>query len=377
MSDFEAQWRALIAGEIRPWWSPPALGGLSLLAGLYEGVVRTYRAGYEAGLLHAERLPCAVVSVGNLTVGGTGKTTTVRWIARRLAESGIRPAVLSYGYRAGGGRAPEGAGMIVSDGERVREPASVSGDEPQLLARSLPGIPVVAGRRRKLTGRRAYEEFQPDVCVLDDGFQYWRLAKDLEIVLLNGADPFGQGRLLPRGMLREPLSGIRRAHGAIISHAGWLDSARRDALLESLTRLHPSLVLAEARHRPVRLRDLRTGESLPLESVRGGRWVALSALGEPGGFERTLEDLGVHSLNRMRFPDHHAYAETDFERVRSAAAGLDGVLTTEKDAVKIPPEWLGETRCLVLEIDLEFLRGGEQLEELLLARIAARKAVHA
>jgi tetraacyldisaccharide 4'-kinase len=328
---------------------------------------------FDLGLIRPERLPCRVLAVGNITVGGTGKTTTVRWLTRRLQEWGLQPAVLSYGYRAGGGKAPDGDGIIVAGPEGIREPVSVSGDEPQILARSLPGVPLLIGRRRKLTGRRACAEFHPDVCVLDDAFQYWRLEKDVELVLLNGTNPFGYDHLLPRGMLREPLSGLRRAHGAIITHAAWMTAEERGALEKRLARLHPTLVVAEARHVPVRLRDHATGAVLPLETVRGGRWVALSALGQPESFERTLAELGADSVQPARFPDHHAYHAGDLERVAAAAHEADGVVTTEKDAVKIPSEWLTGTRCLVLEIDLQFLRGQAELEQLLRERIQDRK----
>lgn len=370
----EARWRALVSGTAPEWWAPAARGGLSALSALYGAGVRAYRAGYDLGLLRAARLPCTVISVGNLTVGGTGKTTTVRWLVRRLLEWDARPAILSYGYRAGS----EGDGSrvrVVSGPEGVRLPVEESGDEPQLLARSLPGVPVLAGRRRLRSGRAAREAFGVDVCVLDDGFQYWKLARDLDLVLINALNPFGYGHLLPRGGLREPLSALRRADAVLITHADALDPAARSRLRAELARRHPGLVVGEARHIPVRLREHEGGAEHPRAELTAGRWLALSSLGEPESFARSLRALGARELVPAPFPDHHAYTRPEIELLaaRVRREGLAGIVTTEKDAVKIPAAWLGGTVCRVLEIDLELLDGREALEALVRMRLRARE----
>jgi tetraacyldisaccharide 4'-kinase len=234
----------------------------------------------------------------------------------------------------------------------------------------LPGVPVLIGRKRVLSGRRACDEFAVDVCILDDAFQYWRLEKDLEIVLINATEPFGLGRVLPRGMLREPLRGLRRAHAAILTHADRAGESERAEIRKELLRRNPGLVIAEARHVPLRMRDLHTGTELPLESVAGERWVALSGLGQPESFERTLSGLGAEVLP-ARFPDHHGYTEGDLraasDRVR--AEGLAGIVTTEKDSVKIAPEWLDRTSCCILEIDLQFISGQDAIESIVRERV--------
>jgi len=374
VSDFETRWRQLVAGEERAWWTGPARVGLWALSGLYSAVVRGYRCGFDIGALSVTRLPCAVVGIGNITVGGTGKTTTVRWLVRALEGWGVNPAVLSYGYRAGASKADKNAVTIVAGPDGLREPVEVSGDEPQMLARSLPGVPVLIGRRRIRSGQRAWEEFRPDVCVLDDAFQYWRLKKDLEIVLINAANPFGYGLLLPAGMLREPLSGLRRADAVIITHATALTAETRGRLLGVLRRLKPTLVIAEAVHVPVRLRDHHTGAVVPLESLRGGRWLAVCGLGQPESFEATLAEVGVREVVPARFPDHHRYSQADLESaVGQVASGeLAGIVTTEKDAVKIPAGWVTDCSCVVLEVDLEFRAGQEAIEALVRERILAR-----
>jgi tetraacyldisaccharide 4'-kinase len=377
VSDFEARWRDLVSGKTRDWWAPAGRAGLRALSLLYGAGIRAYRAAFDLGLLRTHQLPCRVLSVGNLTVGGTGKTTTVLWLARRLQDWGLSPAILSYGYRA-----PKAFGAardrvtVVSDREGVRVPTAISGDEAQLLARGLPGVPVLIGPRRVLSGRQAWEEFRPDVCVLDDAFQYWRLRKDLEIVLVNAQNPFGYGGLLPRGTLREPLTALRRAHAVIVTHARRLAEPHRAALREILLRHNPELALAEAEHVPLRLRDHASGAMMPLDELRGERWGALAALGEPGSFERTLQDLGAVDPEPLRFPDHHLYTERDLRSVRQRVEDerLVGVVTTEKDAVKIAPEWLAGIPCRVLEIDLGFLSGRDAIERLLQERIVDRSA---
>jgi tetraacyldisaccharide 4'-kinase len=214
-----------------------------------------------------------------------------------------------------------------------------------------------------LSGRRAWEEFHPDACILDDAFQYWRMEKDLEIVLVNAVNPFGFGHLLPRGMLREPLRGLRRAHAAVITHASSVSEEVRERIRTQLARWNPELVIAEARHTAARLRDHATGSELPVDALAEGKWAALCGLGQPESFERSLQELGARGAISLRFPDHYQYLRADLEQAREAvrAGRLAGIVTTEKDAVKIPADWLGDTRCLVLEVDLELLSGDEAL----------------
>jgi len=374
VSDFETNWRHLISGEERAWWGNPARAGLWALSGLYAGIVSGYRAGFDLGLLKPTRLPCPVLGIGNITVGGTGKTTTVRWLVRRLQEWGVHPAVLSYGYRAGASKKERNAVTVVAGPEGIRAPVTLSGDEPQMLARSLPGVPVLIGRKRIYSGRQAWDEFRADACVLDDSFQYWRLEKDLELLLVNATNPFGYGHLLPRGMLREPLRGLRRAGGVILTHASAVSADERKRLRGRIEKLKPGIAVAEAVHEPVRLRDHRTGAPLGIELLRDGRWLALSGLGQPESFENSLVELGARAPVPARFRDHHAYTAEELAgagaRVRTE--GLTGIVTTEKDAVKIPAEWLESCTCAVLEVDLRFLSGQDAIERLLRERIVDR-----
>lgn len=373
MSGLEQQWHRLVSGAARDWWAGPARAGLSVLSAPYAAGISAYRSLFDFGLIRPAEMPCAVVSVGNITLGGTGKTTTVRWLIRRLREWGLQPAILSRGYRAGGTSDPERV-TIVAGPEGVRESAADGGDEPVLLARSLPGVPVLIGKRRIRSGLTAWEQFRPDVLVMDDAFQYWRLRKDVEILLLDATNPFGGGRVFPRGLLREPLRGLRRAHCVLLTHSAWADNAERDRVLAEVRWRVPGVPVAEASHKPVGLRNLADGEARSVTELGAGRWLAVSGLGRPGAFERTLAELGVSDVVSEAFPDHHAYTQAEIaaaaERVRRE--GLAGIVTTEKDAVKIDPSWAGGALILVVEIDLEFRSGREELEALVRERLRRR-----
>src|SRR5438105_1191184 len=202
MAHYETTWHQLVGDDRGPLWAPAARAALWFAAAGYGAGLRAYRACYDLGLVRTERLPCPVIGVGNLTVGGTGKTTTVAWVVRELLRLGASPAVLSRGY----GSAAWQPVTVVADQSGVRCGVEESGDEPQMLARSLPGVPVLVGRNRRLTGRAACQEMGANVCVLDDSFQYWRLRKDLELLLIDAAQPLARAHLFPRGRLREPVS---------------------------------------------------------------------------------------------------------------------------------------------------------------------------
>ena len=387
----EERWRALIFGQARGPGAAAARAGLAALAGLYGGVMSAYRVAYDRGLVRTVTAGCRVISVGNLTVGGTGKSTTVRWLAARLRDRGVPVAVLSYGYRAGSDEPV----TVVSDGHRVLVPASVSGDEPRMLAEALPGVPVLIGKRRQLSAAAAVQRFGVRACVLDDAFQYWRLVKDLDLVLLDALCPFGGGHLLPRGLLREAPRQLRRAHAVVLTQAHRLSERERAALRQQVRRLTPGAVLAEARHAPRPLRPIgqgvqvfrctgvqagrpehlntRTPEHLNTE-LHGRRVLALSSLGNPEGFERSLVGLGAEVVP-ARYPDHHPYRPEDLRREaeRARAAGCAMIVTTEKDAVKIERGWESTVPLRVLPVELEFDAGREELEALVDALVSEQR----
>lgn len=364
---------ALQSGEDRRTRARLARAVLLPLSWLYSAVVAGYRALYDLGVLRVTKLPCRVIAVGNLTVGGTGKSTATRWLARLLSNRGQHVAVLSYGYHGDRDRAD--TVTVVSDGERIRVPVTESGDEPRMLAEALPGVPVLTGPRRVLSGARAVEAFGAEVCLLDDGFQYWRLQKDLEIVLIDAECPFGHGYLLPRGLLRERPRALARADVLLVMNGERLVTDERDRLHARLSCLAPRALLGAARHVPTGLRGLFNGEIRPLEWLAGRRVAALSSLGNPENFERTLRDLGVAELEPRRYPDHHGYTAAEATGALALDLPLDAVVTTAKDAPKLRhvlgdrPVPGGGQAVFVLDVELEFTEGEAEVMRRLLALV--------
>lgn len=302
---------------------------LGALTPLYRGLVTARLAAYRRRLLRAQRLPVPVVSVGNLTFGGTGKTPTVIALARDLVRRGRRPAVLSRGY---GRRA--GQPLVVLAPDPHLDPATC-GDEPAEIASRLPGVPVVVDPDRARGGREALRR-GADVLLLDDGFQHLRLARDLDLVLLDAGDPWGGGRLPPAGRLREPLAGLARADAVLVTKLPPDRAEVPDAIRRRVAELAPGTPVLAAALQPTRL--AADGRWQEAEALRGRRVFAFAGLGRPGGFLDSLARCGALVAGSRFFPDHHHYAAEDLAAVLAAAAALDAVpVTTRKDGVKLDP----------------------------------------
>jgi len=336
-----------------------AAAGLRALSGLYGVALHAHLAGYRLGLARRTRLPALVVSVGNLTVGGTGKTTTCLALAGWFLQEGKKVALLSRGYRGRGGTAT----CVVSEGQGPQVGAEVAGDEPYLAAKARPGMVVVVGKDRRRTGRLAVTRYGAEVVLLDDGFQYQRLVRDLDIVLVDALAPFGYDGLVPRGLLREPVAHLARAEAVWLTHC---DLVRREDLAATRARVEkaaPQARIWETRHAAIGLRKLGSDEWAEPEALLGKRVAALSGVGNPVAFERSLEKLGAEVMGRARFPDHHRYeAEEVRAALRREALGAEWVVTTAKDAVRLPEEAL-EKPTWVLEITLAGLPGAATLAE--------------
>jgi tetraacyldisaccharide 4'-kinase len=298
---------------------------------VYRGGLVVREAAYGRGWLTRGRLPCAVVSVGNLTVGGTGKTPAVEMVARWLTDDGHRVAIVSRGY----GRRPGAPVELVSDGGAPRLPAERAGDEPLLLARRLPGVAVVVGADRLLAGQWTVAHVRPDVVLLDDGFQQRRLLKDVEIVCLDARAPWGPGGLLPRGTLREPPSALARAHLLIATRA----DARRNlaGLLEEIRHYAGPAPCLAADYAVEGLEDLGSGALHPASALEGRGVLAFAGIAAPERLAETLTAQGAIVRDVVAFPDHHAYEPRDLEAVaqRARAVGASLLVTTEKDAVRL------------------------------------------
>jgi tetraacyldisaccharide 4'-kinase len=311
------------------------------LAWAYGAGARLARALHRRGLANEVRLPCRVACVGALTVGGAGKTPGAAWLAAALARRGHRVAIASRGY---GGRPPEPV-LVVSDGRRVRAGAAAAGDEALVLAAHAPGVPVVVARDRALAGLRALALFGTEILVLDDGFQHHRLRRNFDLVLIDAAQGLGNGWLLPRGPLREPVEAIRYAHAV-----GVVDGELEPELESMLARWCRGSLRLRARRRPVALRPLGGGPAASPDSLRGLEVGIAAAIACPDSLRRSVESLGARVVAERSFRDHHRYRPGDLSGLARSA----GVwITTEKDAAKIHPAWVGRADVRVLAIELE------------------------
>jgi tetraacyldisaccharide 4'-kinase len=339
----------------------------------FRGLVRLRRLAYDRRWLGVSEAPAPVISVGNVAVGGAGKTPVTLAIATRLAARGRRVAVLSRGY--GAARTDT---RLVADGERLLLSAEEGGDEPVLLARRLPGVLVLCGPRRAELAALATGRHGATALLLDDGFQHRALARDLDVVVLDAANPFGNRHLLPVGPNREPRAALDRAGLVWLSRVDQADPARLERLRVIAFR-HTGRGPVESRHAPLDLLDATLTRSRGLAAARGKRVLLLSGLARPGAFRRTVEGLGAEVVAERRHPDHHRFSAADLEAARRAADAerADLILTTEKDAVKLAPEAAAEPRLAVVRIEAEITSGEAALQAVLQAALAAgdRRAV--
>ena len=308
---------------------------------------------YDRRAALTKRVPVPVISVGNITLGGTGKTPMVEWLARWFRERGTRVAIVSRGYGA-------------ARGER--------GDEALELEDRLPDVPGVQNPDRVAAAELAIHEFESQLILLDDAFQHRRIARDLDVVMLDAMRPFGFDHVFPRGMLREPLSGLSRADAVILSRADGVPPDERARIRRTVARYAPRAAWVEVSHRPACLLSA-DGAREPLAALTRKRVAAFCGIGNPSGFRHTLANLGCDLVDFRALPDHHAYRREDVTELSSWAArsGAELVLCTHKDLVKVGLERLGDKRLLAVVIGIEFLAGREALEELL-ARVHERIA---
>ncbi|NQT20757.1 MAG: tetraacyldisaccharide 4'-kinase [Planctomycetes bacterium] len=300
------------------------------------------------------RAPCPVMSVGNITAGGTGKTPMVEWLANHLVARGRRPAVLSRGYRATQGTA---------------------NDESQMLSDHLGDVPILTGKDRAASARQALDQKRANCFILDDGFQHYAMGRDLDVVLIDCLLPFGGGHPLPLGLLREPLGALRRADVIVLTRSDQASDEQKRAIRDRLAQIDASLPVAEARHTPVDLLDPAKGEPLDLEHVRGKKALLFSGIGNPEGFERTAASLGVEMTQHFRFRDHHRYADHELLGLAREAneSRCDAVLTTEKDIVKIGRCWQGDAPLLAVRVRFEITAGEETLLRLIESALTTRR----
>lgn len=326
---------------------------LYIISLAYAGAMNTRKRFYDYGLLRVKRLPCKILSIGNITVGGTGKTPMTIYIAGLLQHLGYKVAVISRGYK--GSR--EKSGGIVSDGQTLFMGPDSAGDEPYLIAMKLKDVPVLVGKNRFKTGMLAIRRFNPDILVLDDAFQHLQLKRDLDIVLLDTAYPFGNGHLLPRGILREPLYQLKRADAFVMTRS---DRAESFSGISNIQKMIGKQPVFRCTHVPDNLSKIDKEGIIrhhDLGLLRHRKIVAFSAIAGNEDFRELIYALECDVADFFMFPDHHFYLDRDFNMILRSAqkAGADCLLTTEKDYVKIAHRrvWPFELFALGIKISFE------------------------
>lgn len=356
------------------------------LSHVYRAIVQTRLLLYRRRFYRERTLGCPVISVGNISVGGTGKTPVVELLARELTAGGRKVAILSRGYKS----VPRSffskildkilrkkdifVPRVVSDGQSLLLDSRTAGDEPFMLANNLRGVIVLVDRDRVKSGAYAIEHFGVDTLLLDDGFQYVRLDHRLEVTLIDRQAPFGNGHMLPRGTLREPPANLRRATHILLTKC--VPGEDNAALVARVRRYNRTAEIIETTHRARHLRNFLTGEVKPLEFLTGLRVGSLCGIAAPESFEGALRQLGAKIEISKIYTDHHRYTDKEIEGFinRCARRNLDAILTTEKDAVRIPRILDAAVPIYYLRVEIEILQGAESWQRLI-ERLTERQPV--
>lgn len=343
-NSLSAYWRSLADGTHSAHLDQILFMLLAPLSRVYSLVQQLRVRMYQIGIFKIQHLPRPVVSIGNIAVGGTGKTPVTAWIARNLLEQGYKVAVISRGY---GGRL-EGQTIVVSDGVSIMLSPRECGDEPYLLASTVPGLMVVIGTDRYAAGMLAMQQLVPDIFLLDDGFQHLRLWRDLNILLLDCTKPFGNGWTLPAGLLRESPAAAKRADLVIMT---------RCPEGTSIVPVNNGIPICVSHHHIADLIPLGGKNAVPLSSKSDCKVVAFAGIADPTPFFNELENRGLQILHTISFPDHTSYAMSDISAIAVAMEehGADLVITTEKDGVKLQelPDVL-RNRIMLARLKLDF-----------------------
>jgi tetraacyldisaccharide 4'-kinase len=335
---------------------------LSMVSKIYGGTVKLRRILYKKAFLKSKRLPCPIISIGNITVGGTGKTPMAVYVAQVLKQLGYKVVIISRGYK---GKA-EKVGGIVSDGRALLMTPEIAGDESYMMASRLKDVPVILGKNRFKAGKLAISEFAPDVIVLDDGFQHLKLQRDLDLVLLDYRKPFGNEHLLPRGVMREPASALFCANAIILTRTDTVDNRETSSLPKKLLSYERNKPVYRTFHHPFVYKIINGEKSIlenniketpifSLASLKGRIAFAFSGLADNRNFLRTLKNLKCNVSGYMEFPDHHWYSDRDLKDISAAAkrSMSECLITTEKDFVRIAHkiDWSDDLFVIGIEID--------------------------
>ncbi len=316
----------------------------------YSAVLNTRNILYKNGVVKSTRLPAKVISIGNITTGGTGKTPLVEFMARYLLEKNKKIAILSRGYG--------GNNLLQRNSDNVN-------DECLILMENLQDVPVLAGKDRVKNGKRAIRDYGVDYLILDDGFQHFRIKRDLDIVVIDSLNPFGGENLIPRGSLREPLKNLGRADLFVISHCNQSNEQTIKSICTKLSHINNDAPVCESVHWPVNIENITDGSILEPEWLKGKRIYGLSAIGNPESFSYTLKELEADLIKHRVFHDHHAYTKKEIDDVISEAKtlGADAIVVTQKDIVKIRKMNIKDANILSLKIETQITNGIDLYED--------------
>lgn len=363
MNDFEGAYLKFLHDKPRTFWDKNLHSILKFLSLFFLTGWWVKKASYRSGIRSRKRLTCPVVSVGNITTGGTGKTPLVISLARYFSEQDKKVAVLSRGYR----RTNQSAKLVwVSDGKKILAGAVEGGDEPLLIARSVPQAAVLVGKDRYEAGLEAMREFKPDLFILDDGYQRrFELHRDLDILVVDGINPFSTGHVLPAGLLREPLSALAEADVFVVNK---VNLARSPEDIRTVLHHHnPRAFLVESCYRPLVLKDFKTGKEVKPSTLDRASVGAFSGVANPLSFIRTLAEFKVLIRHAYTLRDHYPYTKEKLKDILGDAKlrGLQYLVTTQKDEVKLPKDMDLPIPILVLEIEWEVTGGKNHWETVL------------
>jgi tetraacyldisaccharide 4'-kinase len=350
--------------------------GFYFLSLFYGVAIKVKDKLWQQGIFSPKKVSCPVISIGNICVGGTGKTPMTLYTAKMLKETGYRVCVLSRGYKG----ASENKGGIVTDGKTLLMDAKTAGDEACLMARTLTGVPVLVGKDRLKSAGTAISMFSPDVLILDDGFQHRKLFRDIDVVLLDHQEPFGNHRLLPAGRLREPVSALSRAHVVVLTRSAnkkhidptvkaWAAGGNRPVFHASHQPFPVGKIVAPGSKKNPNT-DQQTWQ---IDVLKGKSVFAFSGIANNDRFRKTIETLGGRVVGFASFPDHHPYSEKELQQIAASAARAraDLIVTTQKDDVRIPPDMTWPAEYGVIGIEMCLPQDADAYKAFILEKIAA------
>jgi tetraacyldisaccharide 4'-kinase len=340
------------------WWGKVMLLPLSLVSYVFKLLVYLRVYLYKLGLLKAEELKCRVICVGNITSGGTGKTPTVRLLADKLQKQGVRVVIISRGYKGN----LEGRLEVVADEGHILRSAAEVGDEPYLLAQQLPGIPIVVGKRRSYAGWYASMRFKPQLIILDDGYQHLKLFRQVNIMVIDATNPFGNRCLLPRGTLREPLSALSRAQIFLLTKTDLVGDL--SAIVDTLRCYNPKAPILTSVHQPLDIGEVGKKKKHPLKWLQGKKVVCFCGIADPASFVKMIKGVGAELVGQLDFPDHYKYSKADLGELAATVKklGAEALITTEKDAVRIAEFDHPGLPMLTLNIELKITSDEQEWE---------------